>query len=63
MFCGISDAVRENKCKEAGQAFVEYALILAFVALAALTGLTLMAGSVNDALELVESALAAAAGG
>jgi Flp pilus assembly pilin Flp len=60
---GTPDAVSNNEVEEAGQAFVEYALILGFVALVAVATLTVMGGMVTAALDLVESALEAAVAG
>jgi Flp pilus assembly pilin Flp len=52
--------------QEAGQAVVEYGLVLALVSLAAIVGLTAMAGGVGglyDTIETLASAMADAVAG
>jgi pilus assembly protein Flp/PilA len=44
------------RTREEGQALVEYALILALVSIAAIGTLTLLGGSVDGALQTVNSA-------
>lgn len=52
---------RQNK-RDDGQALVEYGLILALVALAALTGLTAMSGGVDGMYETIRGVADAMAG-
>ena len=45
--------------RDGGQGLTEYALILALIAIAAIVGLHLLGGKVNDALSTVGSSLQA----
>ena len=57
---------RAQNQQEAGQAVVEYGLVLALISLAAIIGLTAMAGGIGglyDTIETIASAMANALAG
>jgi pilus assembly protein Flp/PilA len=56
----VMEAIRSIREPEDGQALVEYALILALVAVAAIGALTLIGGGAKDKLNQVGNALTTA---
>jgi Flp pilus assembly pilin Flp len=62
----LNDYLRAKFVDESGQALVEYGLILALVSIAAMVGLTAMAGGVGglyDTISTIASEMAAAMAG
>jgi pilus assembly protein Flp/PilA len=60
MYVGLQTWVASMRDREEGQALVEYALILALIAVVSITALTTLGGNVSARLDQIATAIGAA---
>jgi pilus assembly protein Flp/PilA len=60
MFIGLQTWIATNRDREEGQALVEYALILALIAVFCIAALETLGGSVSDQLNAIATAISGA---